>query len=83
MSGPSGGSADLFSSPFPSLKANYGKPPSNLRKKSYDMNDGTIESSLDSFSSGKSSMAKVSSVPGENPDSDESSIGFQEFNKIQ
>ena len=26
-------------------------------------------------------MAKVSSVPGENPDSDESSIGFQEFNK--
>ena len=81
MSGPSGGSADLFSSPFPSLKANYGKPPSNLRKKSYDMNDGTIESSLDSFSSGKSSMAKVSSVPGENPDSDESSIGFQEFNK--
>lgn len=81
MSGPSGGSADLFSSPFPSLKANYGKPPSNLRKKSYDMNDGTIESSLDSFSSGKSSMAKVCSVPGENPDSDESSIGFQEFNK--
>ena len=81
VSGQSGGSSDLFSSPFPSLKANYGKQPSNLRKKSFDMNDGAIESSLDSFSSGKSSMAKVSGVPGDNQDSDESSIGIQEFNK--
>ncbi|RCK58039.1 Negative regulator of sporulation MDS3 [Candida viswanathii] len=67
--------------PASSTTSSSGVPPSGLRKKSFDLIDRGGEDKFDSFSSGTSSLTRLSSTAEDHRFSDDGSVSPPEYNK--